>query len=194
MKRRNYKRNLLLDLPRVGPTEAARIFGWKSPLTFKRHLSEMPKIRTVRLLRGTFYILEDILRVRFPEADDKRINAMAVEYQSQNVVRRSNHRKKEVIGPTECARIFGWRSPLTFKRHLPELLEIRSVERPRGMFYIFLDVFAAAYPEASPERLNDLIVDYKQRRTAERLKRRRKIAKKEPNARKEHENAHSEPK
>jgi len=161
--------NPLLDLPRVGPKEAAQIFGWTSPSTWRRNLPEMPNIRTVSLLKGDYYILEDVLRARYPEKNDQEIERMVIEREN---MRRSNHRpRREWIGPSEAARIAGWRSPKTWKRHLGRLRNIRKKKTRRGMVYDLGDVFAAIFPQADQERLNVLILDYKLRRAERNLKR-----------------------
>lgn len=166
-----YRKNPVLELPRVGPTEAAKIFGWRSPSTWKRHLPEMPEIRKLRLLNGVFYVLEDVFRARHPELSDQVIRAKVSEYENS---RSNHHPRREWLGPSECARIAGWKSPNTWKNHLSEFPRIRQKKTRRGRFYDLGDVFAAIFQEADQQRLSNLIVDYKLSRAKQRLKRRRK--------------------
>jgi len=162
-------KNSLLHLPRVGPKEAAQIFGWSSPSTWKRNLPDMPEIRTVHLLKGVYYVLEDVLRERYPDLSDQEIARIVSEREN---LRRSNHRpRREWIGPAESARIAGWKSPKTWKRHLAHFPGIRKRKTRRGTLYDLDDVFAALFPEANQERLNMLIVDHKLRRAEDNLKR-----------------------
>lgn len=169
MPKKQYRKNPILELPLVGPTEAAEIFGWRSARSWKSHLSEMPEIRRVRLLRGTFYVLEDVLRARYPELSKPEIESKVSEHVE---IRRSNHQpRREWIGPSECARLCGWKSPSTWKRHLSDFPRIRQKKNGSGRLYDLGDVFAAIYPEANQERLNDMIVDYRLIRAKQRLER-----------------------
>lgn len=132
-------------------------------------MPDMPSIRTVSLLKGNYYILEDVLRARYPEKTGQEIDRMVIEREN---MRRSNHRpRREWIGPLQAARIAGWNSAKTWKRHLAEFARIRRKKTRRGTFYDLGDVFAAIFPEADQERLNILIVDYKLRRAEQNLKR-----------------------
>ena len=135
-------------------------------------MPEMPEIRKVRLLSGVFYVLQDVYRARYPHLSDQDIRDKVSEHES---LRRSDHRaRREWIGPSECARLCGWKSPSTWKAHLSEFPKIRQKRTRHGRFYDLGDVFAAIYPEANQERLNDMIVDYRLLRAKERLERRGK--------------------
>jgi len=95
----------LLSLPLAGPKEAAAIFGWRTGSTWRRRFPEMKGIRTVTLLKGVFYVLEDVLRARYPEKSQQEIAVMIAE---REAMKRANHtRRREWIGPWECARIAG---------------------------------------------------------------------------------------
>lgn len=98
MRRRGkYERNPLLDEPLVGPLEAARLWGYKSGRSFKRKLPQLRRsgqIRTVNKLKGTYYLLEDVMKVRHPHCSDKEVEAKLREYQEQKIESRARKAAK----------------------------------------------------------------------------------------------------
>ena len=90
-RREKYERNPLLDEPLVGPLEAARLWGYRSGRTFKRKLPALRRIgriRTINKLKGTYYALFDVMKVRYPHASDKEVAAKLREYQEQKIAAR----------------------------------------------------------------------------------------------------------
>lgn len=159
----------------IGPLAGARIFGFKTGLTFRRLVPKLPgRIRTVDKLKGTYYILRDVLRAKNQNLDSEAIDALVLDYQEQAAQRKSNtNHRTEYIGPKEAAALFGWRSKNTFIEHLLHLPPIRSKRRGKAKrrYYELESVFAAAFPEASDEMLSVIITDYRQRRAQQRLAR-----------------------
>ena len=66
----------------VGPTEAALIMGWKHRSSFYKHFHEgrLPDIRSVMLLKGRYYVLEDVFIAAFPEASWEQLLEMILTY------------------------------------------------------------------------------------------------------------------
>ena len=69
----------------IGPTEASRIIGWKHRSSFYKHFHEgrFPGIRSVSLLKGRYYVLEDVFGTAFPEASDERLRELIIEYRAK---------------------------------------------------------------------------------------------------------------
>ena len=84
----------LATLPLVGPTEAAHIFGYSSPNSFKARLPSLPEIRSVELLKGRYYVMKDVFKAAFPEATDEEVRLLILEYRKANVLSRL-----ERVGP-----------------------------------------------------------------------------------------------
>ncbi len=191
MRRRTQDSNPLLSLPRCGPGEAGAIFGW-SGASFKRHFRELPPIRTVSLLSGVFYILEDVYRAKYPGASKPEIAAFLKDHAKGRSAKMASQNRTQFIGPREAALICGWKSPGTFLSHLPNLPKIRTKKLPRGTFYHLRDVFRVAYADCDEERLNELAISYREERR-ERLRAARKSTENhKPDTRKERENANIE--
>ena len=66
----------------IGPTEASRIMGWKHRSSFYKHFHEghLPEIRSVPMLKGRYYVLEDVFRTAFPEASGDQLRELIIEY------------------------------------------------------------------------------------------------------------------
>ncbi len=52
----------------IGPTAASQIVGWKHRSSVYKHFHEgrFPEIRSVLLLKGRYYMLEDVSEQPFP--------------------------------------------------------------------------------------------------------------------------------
>jgi len=164
------KSNDMLHKARAGASDCARIFGWKSGSTFKRNLWKLPRIRSVKMRNGVFFILSDVFRARYPELSNSEIDdkvRIFVEERRERKLTRISH---EWIGATESARIFGWRYGSTFKRNFRKLSKIRTIRRARGTYYDMRDVFRACYPEADGIKLDQIILEYRATKIKQRLK------------------------
>ena len=66
----------------IGPTEASRIVGWEHRSSFYKHFRQghFPEIRSMTLLKGTYYVLEDVFRTAFPEASDNQLRELIIQY------------------------------------------------------------------------------------------------------------------
>ena len=66
----------------IGPTEASQIVGWEHRSSFYKHFREghFPEIRSMVLLKGRYYVLEDVFRSAFPEASDKQLIELIIQY------------------------------------------------------------------------------------------------------------------
>lgn len=71
----------ILDLPVVSATEAAVIFRC-GQVTFKKRFAEVlhKEIRGAKNGKGYLYLLLDVLRSAYPDADRRTLHMMAVEY------------------------------------------------------------------------------------------------------------------
>ncbi len=167
------RRNPLLNMPCAGALESARLWGWKTGQTFKRHLVDLPPIRKVTLIKGTLYVLEDVFAARYQSLNKQAIRAKLGAYLEDKKVQRSNQRPAQWIGPGEAGKIAGYMSAITFKNHLREMPKIRTKEAGRGRLYELRSVFASFYSEATQQRLDELIIDYKILRTQNRLAKRK---------------------
>jgi len=70
----------------VGPTETAKIMGWKHRSSFYKHFHEghLIDIRSVLMLKGRYYVLEDVFKEAYPEADESRLKKMITDYRVKN--------------------------------------------------------------------------------------------------------------
>ncbi len=66
----------------IGPTEASGIVGWEHRSSFYKHFREghFPEIRSVMLLKGRYYVLEDVFRTAFPEASEDQLRELIIQY------------------------------------------------------------------------------------------------------------------
>ena len=66
----------------IGPTEASQIVGWKHRSSFYKHFREgrFPEIRSVQLLKGRYYVLEDVFKAAFPEASEDQLRELIIQY------------------------------------------------------------------------------------------------------------------
>ncbi len=69
----------------IGPTEASKIVGWGHRSSFYKHFREghFPEIRSMMLLKGRYYVLEDVFRTAFPEASDKQLIELIIKYRAE---------------------------------------------------------------------------------------------------------------
>ncbi len=79
------KEDEILNLEKVcliGPTEASQIVGWEHRSSFYKHFREghFPEIRSVMLLKGRYYVLEDVFRTAFPEASEDQLRELIIQY------------------------------------------------------------------------------------------------------------------
>lgn len=151
-------------MPRIGASEAAAIFGWRSARSWKRHVPNIPDIRNVKLLNGTYYILEDVLRARYPHYSDNEIKDELVRYQESRRLNGLNRKPHEWLSSSECARLAGFKSPQSWKKNIRRFSGVRVKKTRLGKFYELRSVFEAAFPEASKDRLDEIITDYRLRR------------------------------
>jgi hypothetical protein len=74
------------QVPLIGPMAAAQIMGWKHRSSFYKHFNEghFPEIRSVFLLKGRYYVLEDVFATAFPEASQEQLQELIIEYRVNN--------------------------------------------------------------------------------------------------------------
>lgn len=74
------------QVPLIGPMAAAQIMGWKHRSSFYKHFNEghFPGIRSVFLLKGRYYVLEDVFATAFPEASQEQLRELIIEYRVNN--------------------------------------------------------------------------------------------------------------
>ena len=82
------KEGEILNLEKVsliGPTEASGIGGWAHRSSFYKHFREghFPQIRSVMLLKGRYYVLEDVFRTAFPEASEDQLGELIIQYRAE---------------------------------------------------------------------------------------------------------------
>ncbi len=97
------RRKIMVDLPCVGVKEAAQIFGW-STNKFRQKYQDVfhPEIRTTKTSNGKQFVLIDVLKCAFPEADNVAIYVLAQNAIRDLVISRKRKRKiKEEVNPDE---------------------------------------------------------------------------------------------
>ena len=82
----------------IGPTEASQIVGWKHRSSFYKHFHEghFPEIRSVMLLKGRYYVLEDVFRTAFPEASEEQLRELIIHYRAER-----GYKVKTIYGSKE---------------------------------------------------------------------------------------------
>ncbi len=79
----------------IGPTEASQIVGWEHRSSFYKHFREghFPEIRSMMLLKGRYYVLEDVFRTAFPEASEKQLIELIIQHRAKR-----GHKVKTIYG------------------------------------------------------------------------------------------------
>ncbi len=93
----------VLDLRCVGVKEAADIFGW-SITKFRQKYRDVlhPEISTARTSHGKQFLLTDVIKCAFPEADNTAIHVVARNETRRLAISRKRKRKiKEEVNPDE---------------------------------------------------------------------------------------------
>lgn len=171
-RRQKYEKNPLLDETLIGPLDAARMWGYNYGDSFKSRVPEFRKIgqiRTVDKLKGRYYVLEDLLRIRYPHASDNEIQDMVREHKEEKVRGRLRGNEHHTwIGAEEATMILDLSSEAALKATLRGPPKIRRVKRENGTVYNLRDCFARLFEEANDEQLDTLIIEYKKRQLDER--------------------------
>lgn len=173
-RRKKNERNSLLDKALVGPLEGARLWGYRSGRSFKRKLPELRRIgeiRTVHKLKGIYYLLEDLMKLRHPQASDKEIEVMVKEYQERKIKERArgNHRN-QWIEPKQATMILGLPFEAALEASVGKSPRIRKVQRQGHICYNLRDCFRRIFQEADDEELDQLIIAYKENQLERRSK------------------------
>lgn len=116
------------------------------------------------MLKGTFYVLEDVLKARYPDATPDKIQDMVKEHHEQKIQRMAKPSRHQWIDLEEAAVILNVPSAI-LPQKLKEFAKILSVDRDGRRYYDLRDCFRAAFQEvADEEQLDQIIIDYKKDR------------------------------
>jgi len=73
-------------------------------------------------------------------------------------------REKPLCGPSLGAQICGWKSPATFKKHLPKLRPpIGKIHLRNGVFYSLEDIVRAAHRDATDQEIRAMVAEYQKK-------------------------------